>query len=457
MAFSRRFAWKLTFGQQRARSLLAVRLAIGSIVLCVAVMEIAISVVDGFGGAIREKLVGFVADIELTTYFPEANAEKAPIAMTPALRARLQAQTPHFRRISPFINYEGLLKSPDFHEGVRIKGVPQFEEGFYQDALVAGTVPNLAPAKGRFSKDVLISQTLANRLELAVGDKGRLIFFQNGRGRLRQVTISGLYDTDLAQFDRNYVFADIRLVRSLLRKRNPKVVALENQLDSLQQKRRSDWRATISRAQLDSLQTQIDSLPPTVRWNPADVEGYDIFLQQANSFELIEATTAINRMTPQGWKAYSIEERFPQLFDWINLQHQNVQFILILMGIVAVVNLSTAVLMMITERTLTIGLLNALGAVQSQIRGVFVWQAFYLITIGVLLGNVLALGLLALQSATGLVALDPESYYVEQVPVAWPWLKFLVINIGVIVACTLAMLLPAGFVARISPVKALRF
>ncbi|MFW5659411.1 MAG: hypothetical protein ACOCZ8_05485, partial [Bacteroidota bacterium] len=177
MAFARRFARQLTFGQQHARSQLAVRLAIGSIVLCVAVMEIAVSVVDGFGAAIREKLVGFVADIELTTYFPEANTEKAPIAMTDVLRQGLQ-QTPHLKRMTPFINYEGLLKSPDFHEGVRIKGISKFDEGFYQEALTAGSVPNLDSVKDRFSKEVLISQTLANRLSITVGDDARLIFFQ---------------------------------------------------------------------------------------------------------------------------------------------------------------------------------------------------------------------------------------------------------------------------------------
>jgi lipoprotein-releasing system permease protein len=223
------------------------------------------------------------------------------------------------------------------------------------------------------------------------------------------VKVAGLYETGLMELDRNIVLCDIRLLQQLL------------------------------------------------DWSHREVDGYELYLQTSDTTQLRQAQTAVNRIVPYDWQAYTSRQLHSQIFDWIGLQHQNVWFILVLLLIVAIVNMSTAILILITERTRSIGLLKALGATDGQVRQSFLWQALFLIGIGVLAGNALGLGLLALQDNMQLITMDPGSYFVRTVPVGWPWMRFLSVNLVIILLSTLAMLVPSAMVLRISPVRALRF
>jgi lipoprotein-releasing system permease protein len=295
-------------------------------------------------------------------------------------------------------------------EGVVLKGFWEDSDlVFFARHLREGRLPQL-PDRGN-PKEILISSLLARRLSLNVGSKARLYFLQNQQNvRARPVVITGIYETGMAEIDRDIIVGDLRIVQRI---RN---------------------------------------------WEPDMVQGYDVHLnQELPPPALAVLTQELNTLLPAHWKARTIRELFPELFEWLNLQHKNVLFILILMTLAAVVNMSTAVLILILERTRMIGLLRALGATRKQINRIFLWNAFYLITLGAALGNALALGLLAIQDATGFVQMDPESYFLNVVPVAWVWDQFLFINIGVILVCTTAMTLPVLLVSRIPITRALKY
>jgi lipoprotein-releasing system permease protein len=411
MAFTAYFARKVTFAGNRSFSRAAVALAVLSISLGVAVMEIATSTVTGFEREITRKQTGFAGDIRITTLLTDEadtlTLRHSPVATRNLLR---QPAMQSLDRLAPFAFGAALLKGKEGMEGVILKG---FWEGrdlaFFARHLREGRLPQLPDTGNR--KEILISSYLARRLQLKVASKARLYFLQNQQNvRARPVLIAGIYESGMAEIDRDIVVGDLRIVQRI---RN---------------------------------------------WEPDMVQGYDVHLKQdLPPTEVAQLTDELNALLPAHWKARTIRELFPELFEWLSLQHKNVLFILILMTLAAVVNMSTAVLILILERTRTIGLLRALGATRQQIRRIFLWNAFYLITLGVALGNALALGLLALQDATGLVQMDPESYFLNVVPVAWVWDQFLFINLGVITVCTTAMTLPVLLVSRIRITRALKF
>jgi lipoprotein-releasing system permease protein len=391
---------------------LTVGLAVASIALGVAVMSIALAVVQGFDEALTAKIVGFVAEVEIRPYRPSTETTKTPLEPDPTLAATLRARVPQLVALEPVVNHEGLLQTPNGHEGVRLKGVaPGWASPFFQNALVQGRLPVFpAPTDATPSREVLISQTLARRMGVALNDDARLVFFQNETARFRKVKVVGLYDTGLYEFDAHVVVCDLRL------------------------------------------------LLPLLGWQPGQAEAYEARLAPGSTpAQIAQAADELNQHTPHTLRATPVQDRHPELFDWIGLQHQNVWFILVLMGIVAVVNMATAILILITERTQAVGLLRSLGATAGQVRGAFLYQALFLVGVGVLAGNALAFGLLALQQATEWITLDAESYFVKTVPIAWPWAQFAALNVGVVALCMLAMLLPTLVVNRLTPVRALRF
>lgn len=418
MRFSLFLARHFTFGRGAGRGgfgRLSVGLAVVSIALGVTVMSVAMSVVQGFDSALTAKIVGFVADVEMRPYRPSDETLKTPLTLDPALGPSLMARVPQVAAVEPVLTHEGLFQTPTGHEGVRLKGVaPGWQSPFFANALTQGQMPNYPPATGPEEapavRDVLVSEVLARKMGLTVGAEARLVFFQNNNARFRKIKVVGLYETGLYEFDAHVVVCDMRL------------------------------------------------LHPILGWEPTEAELYEIRLQPGTPPQDIPAITQeINAHIPHTLRATGVQERHPELFDWIGLQHQNVWFILTLMGLVAVVNMATAILILITERTQAVGLLRSLGATARQVRRVFLWQAFYLVALGVLAGNALAFTLLFIQQQTEFITLDAESYFVKTVPVAWPWLSFLGLNVGVIALCMLAMLLPTLVVNRITPVRALRF
>jgi lipoprotein-releasing system permease protein len=281
--------------------------------------------------------------------------------------------------------------------------------------LLQGEIPNVSKGK-RFSQDLLISQKMATVLDVQVGDPAYAYFFDvdAGTARVRQFNVTGIYETGLGEFDQVNAFCDLRAVREI-------------------------WR-----------------------WDSSQVMGYEVWLQG------IERLTDIDPINDRvedvlrandafQYEAKPITAEYPELFEWVALQHQNVWFILILMVIIAVINMISVILILILERTRTVGLLKALGMRNTRMQDLFVTNAMFLILIGLALGNLVGLGLLASQDWLGWLVVDQESYFVREVPVMWKWEWFLAINFGVLGVCTFFMYLPAWLVTTISPVRALRF
>jgi lipoprotein-releasing system permease protein len=413
--FEVRFAARITFQAQRSISSLVVRLGIISILVGVAVMEVAISIVFGFETAIQEKVIGFGSHIHIGNLLEEHESEVLPISEDNTFIDAVRGM-PEVRNASPYILRPTMLKSKVTQEGIVLKGVDStYDWDFFKASLKEGTVPDVTAGK-RFSQDLLISHKMANVLDLNVGDKAFAYFFETdeGKARVRQFNVTGIYETGLGEFDQTNAFCDLRALREI-------------------------WR-----------------------WDSTQVMGYEVWLKDIAQLGQIDG---INRNMEEilrendafQFESQPITRQYPELFEWVALQHQNVWFILILMVIIAVINMISVILILILERTRTVGLLKALGMRNARMQDLFVTNAMFLILIGLALGNLFGLGLLWSQDLFGWLVVDQESYFVREVPVMWKWEWFLAINFGVLGVCTFFMYLPAWLVTTISPVRALRF
>ncbi|MEM9936382.1 MAG: FtsX-like permease family protein, partial [Bacteroidota bacterium] len=222
--------------------------------------------------------------------------------------------------------------------------------------------------------------------------------------------------------------------------------------------------------------TDLQMLQKVRNWQPEEVSGFEVRLTEASEDcglvwdgsrfpfihwfcddPIISTSRRINELLPYAYGSTSIKALYPEIFDWLGLQHQNVWFIMSLMAIVAIINMTSVVLILILERTQTIGVLMAMGLAANRIQRIFIVNSFLLIAAGVLIGNLLALALLGSQHHFNWLSLSQENYFISKVPIAWVWGRFLLANVSIIVICTLFMLIPSWIITRISPVKAIRF
>jgi lipoprotein-releasing system permease protein len=413
--FELKLAARITFRAQRSISNLVVRLGILSILLGVAVMEVSISIVFGFESAIQEKVIGFGSHMHIGNLLEEHESEVMPLEDGSPFLASIRS-IPEVRNLSPYILRPAMLRSTLTQEGIVLKGVDStYDWQFFEAALKQGNMPDVRKGR-RFSPDLLISAKLAQLLDLKLGDKAFAYFFdaKEGLAKVRQFEVAGIYETGLGEFDQSNAFCDLRALREI-------------------------WR-----------------------WEDGEVMGFEIWMNKG--FELTDLDMMAERMEDSlryhdafQFEATPITREFPELFEWVALQHQNVWFILILMVIIAVINMISVILILILERTRTVGLLKALGMRNRRLQDLFATNALFLIFIGLVLGNVVGLGLIGLQDAFGFLTVDQENYFVHEVPVMWKWEWFLAVNFGVLSVCTFFMYLPAWLVTSISPVKALRF
>lgn len=401
------FPWfvasRISLRSGRSVSRLVVILAVVSITLGIAVMEIALGVVNGFEREIRDKLIGFGSHIRIVPYGQSENGSGL-IQVNPNQIGELES-IPGVSSVAPVIQGYALLQSEETLEGISLKGVEKnYDFRFFKHALREGHIPTQAGSEGPV--EILISRKQADKLRLQTGDKARLYFLLD-KPRIRPVRISGIYETGLAEFDALTVVCPAGFLRKIYD--IPEGQALHMEIK---------------------------------------VQDFD------NLESVVEQTRAL---TTYDQMAYSIRELYPEMFAWLGLQHQNVLFILGLMILIAIINMSSVMLILILERTRMIGLLKALGARQNILRNIFLWNGSILIGTGLVLGNLLGLGLLALQSATGWMKLDQESYFLSEVPVEFVWSSFLTANLGLILICLIFLMLPARMIASIRITEALRF
>ena len=393
-------------GESRQLSTPIVRIAVGGIALGLTVMILAVAIVTGFQEEIRGKVIGFGSHIQIIKYDSNKSLEATPIEKNQAF-VREVKNIPGVESIQPVGRKPGIIKSGDAIEGVLFKGVDQNDPlKFFGEHLVSGRLPKLRGSEK--SNEILVSSQLATQLKLAP-DSNLIMYFVQDPPKARKFKVSGIYNTGLGDndFDKIYVIGDLRVIQQL-----------------------NNWDSTL-------------------------VGGFEVTLSDYSKLKAINEQ--VYQTIPNDLTSNDVEEVYPQIFGWLGLMDTNVYIIIILMLSVSVINMITSLLIMILERTRMIGILKALGAGNSAVSMIFLRQAAGLTFRGMLLGNVIGIGLCLLQHYTGLVSLNQETYYLSSVPINLEWWHLIVLNLGTFLVCMLCMLLPVLVISRFSPAKTIRF
>ncbi len=389
-------------------------IAVVSIALGVLVMVMAVCILRGFQGEIASKVVGFGSHLTVSNFASSPAYQEEPIVLDSTLVERIQ-RVPGVRHIQYFATKGGMVKTADQIYGIMFRGLSaDYDTTFFASNLVEGRLPVFSGASGfsgtsretGTSTDVLVSSTIASRLRLKVGDKMRTYFWGGDTPRSRAFTVCGIYNTDLTEFDELYVVGDLRQVQRL-----------------------NEWEAN-------------------------QVGGYEVLVD--NFDRLDDIARNVEHELPYDYSVQTIREANPALFAWLDLLNSNITLILVIMSLVCAVAIVSALLIMIFEKGRTIGLLKALGATNASVRRIFLIKASRLIAEGILIGDAVALALCVAQQQWQVVKLDAESYSMTHVPVDIDPMIFLLVSLGTLVACLLALLLPAAYISHITPAQAVK-
>jgi len=386
-------------------------IAIIGIAMGLAVMILAVAILTGFKQEIRDKVVGFGSHIQIMNFDSNISFETTPISGNQEFIPKIKA-IPGIKHIEVFATKAGIIKTDEDIQGVVLKGIgSDFDWSYFSSNMVEGVVFTVTDT-GRTDK-VIISRKISDMLRLKNGDSFVMHFIQDPP-RMRKFTISGIYETSLEEFDKMYVFCDIGHIKRLNGWEDDQVSGFEVFIDDFD---------------------RLDEMTMAVR----DAIGYKITEEDAK------------------FKVTNIRIRYPQIFDWLNFQDINVIIIILLMLVVAGFNMISGLLILILEKTNMIGIFKALGSEDKMIRKVFLYQAAYLIAKGLLWGNVIGIGLAFLQLKTGIITLDPASYYIKTVPVNLEFIHVLLLNAGTMAAIVVMLLVPTQLISRITPVKAIKY
>lgn len=398
--------------EKRKVSRPAISIATIGVAAGLAVMIVSVCVVLGFKHTIRDKVIGFGSHITVANFMTLQTSEQYPIEINDSM-ANLLKHVKGVEHVQRFSMKQGILKTDDDFLGVMLKGIgPDYDTVFVHKNMVEGTIPAFSDSKSQ--QKIVISRLMADRLKLKCGQK-IFAYFINGQGvRTRRFTISGIYETNLKRFDETICFTDIYTV---------------NKLNV---------------------------------WEPGQVSGAELTVADFGNVDTTANIIAnnVNRTVDQYGQTYSskaISEMYPEIFSWLNLMDMNVWIILALMVSVAGVTMISGLLIIILERTQMIGVMKALGARNRQIRHTFLWFAVFIIGKGLLWGNAVGLGVMALQHFTGLVELDPQTYYVSTVPVELNIPLILMLNIATLFICVFVLIVPSYLISHIHPAKSMHY
>jgi lipoprotein-releasing system permease protein len=369
------------------------------------VMILSVAIIRGFKSEIKQKLRGFAGDILVQKFDNNYSDQNTPFTIDKGLIKKIQA-SPLFTHIMPIASKPGIIKTRTEIEGVVMKGVNKdYDWTYFKNILVAGKVIDFKDSIDA-QKQVMISSYTANRLKLKVGDKFLMYFVQEPLKK-RPFYITGIFDVGVADIDKSFVVGDLSLI-----------IKLNN-------------------------------------WHADEIGGYELRVSDFNRLD--EANDFLKDKMPLQLKSYTVSDSYPTIFEWLKLLDVNAQVMLILMLIVATINMISALLIIILERTSMIGIFKAMGAGNWTIQKIFLYNATYLIGVGLLLGNIFGLGISLFQYNSHFFKLDEESYYMKFVPIEIHWTDMTLLNLGTLVICLVVLIIPSMLVTRISPVKAIRF
>ncbi|MDY6800236.1 MAG: FtsX-like permease family protein [Bacteroidota bacterium] len=389
-----------------------VTIAVIGISLGLAVMILAVAIASGFKKEISNKLIGFGSHIQIINYDTNISYETVPINKDQLFFEDVK-NLKGVKQIQQFGMKAGIIKtkSEDIH-GVVLKGIgSDFDWSFFDHNMVAGKTFRVTDTSK--TDQIIISEHIANLLKLKPGDKIAAYFIQEPP-RMRVFSISGVYNTSLAEFDEKFILVDLGHIQSLN------------------------------------------------NWEKNQISGYEVII---NEFKEIDKITRDIRdivgfqFDPKGTKlkVQSIKEKYPQMFDWLNLTDMNVWIILILMTAVAGFNMVSGLLILILERTNMIGILKAMGTKNWSIRKIFLYQSAFLISKGLLWGNIIGIAICFIQLKFQLFSLDPSSYYLEAVPINLELWHILGLNLGTLAITVLMLVIPSYIISKLSPEKTIRF
>lgn len=384
-----------------------IKIGIAAIAIGIIVMLVAIATGLGLQQKIRDKVVAFNGHIEISKYGTNASDEsQAPISKN-------QEFYPNFDTVEGVKHIQGIatkfavIRTETDFEGVVIKGVgADYKWDYFEEFLVEGRVPNFS---GKRNEEILISSYLANRLGFKLGDKFQTLFGDNlnARPRIMSYEIVGIYNSGFQELDEKFCIADLRHIQRLN------------------------------------------------KWEANQIGSFEVFVDDFSKLD--KTVIEVDKEVGSFLDATPVNQKFYTVFEWIKIFDNNTYGIIAIMIIVAGINMITALLVLILERTSMIGILKALGSSDWTIRKVFLYNASYLIGLGLLWGNIIGLGLLFAQKYFKLFPLNPDTYYVSEAPVYISLDYILMLNIGTFIACLLMLLIPSIIIAKISPVKAIRF
>jgi lipoprotein-releasing system permease protein len=403
-------ARRIAFNQQKSFSRFIIRLSVTATVISVAVMIITLSFVNGFQETVSNKVFSFWGNIRVGYRQPmkATIAEEEPIDGNDTL-VRSIKRMPEVKSIHPFATKYAILKAPKEIEGVLVKGLDRrYDTVHMKGFMKQGRWIHFDDST--YSREIVVSSYTAQQLNIKLNDK-LLIYFIKPDGHLRpdKLTVVGIYKTGIEEYDKTYAIGDLKLIRKLN------------------------------------------------GWAENEIGGYEIFLN--NYKKMNQASEAIFSLPdfPQLWDTKTIQEVYPNIFDWLNIQDTNQNILITIMTIIAIINLITCLIILVLERLRMIGILKALGATNWTVQKIFLNHSAWITLTGIVFGSLLGLGLLWLQQTTGFIHLPEDAYYMDKAEVKIIWWQVVLVIGATLMVSVLVLLIPTFIVRKIQPIRAIRF
>ena len=382
-----------------------VKIAIGTIALGVTVMLMSIFIVNGFKNQIEKKIAGFVGHVRISNFDYNESWETSPIEIDDECIDNI-LKIKYVDAVNAYALKAGILKTREEFEGIVFKGVGEdFDFKNFSGNIVSGQFP--AYSDTIINDSVVISKIVADKLSLSVNDKVDGYFLNNESTRVRRFVVAAIYESGFGDYDKMFVVSDINVIRQLN------------------------------------------------NWSENQSNGYEIYLHSISDIDI--ASKEILPLLPYNCKLQSVYEINPQVFDWLSLQDVNVVVLLSIMGIVCVITIISVLLIIIIERTSMIGILKSLGMNNKDVRKIFLVKAAYVVTIGIVIGNAIALIVSYLQIKFKIISLAQESYYVNSVPVEINLLQMFTVDVATFIVCMLIVIIPTALITKVSPISTIRY
>ena len=410
MGLSYHIAKRIAFNKQQSFSRFIIRLSVAATAVSITAMIITLAFVNGFQEKVADKIFGFWGHIRVQKYETGKSliSEELPLTKNTAVENSM-ASTPGVVSYQSFATKSAVLESQNDIEGVLIKGIEKNENhSALKQFLVAGRWIQFTDSL--YSKETLVSDAVAKQLQIKINDTIKVHFVaanSDAQKTYRKLVVVGFYHTGIDEYDKLFMIADINLIRRIN------------------------------------------------NWEPNQIGGYEVFMNQYQNLDAI--SSALSNELPSEWMSKSIKEVYPNIFDWLDIQDVNRNVVFIVMGIVALINLMTCLLILMLERTNMIGLLKSMGATNWTIQKIFIVYASFITLAGVGFGLVIGLGICFLQQATGFITLDEASYYISVAPVKIIGWQVAAVCAGTTIVCFVSLFLPTLLIPKISPVKAIEF